>query len=291
MDNKTLLKLIQIAVKEFPKQIALHKKRAAHEKKMKKNMEPAINKHLKELKKQQKKEKSHPWRLCPGGEHWVRTHPLKVPVSAKNPSGVTERHGHCASNPSGKDYLYEDEMEEIAKNNFPKLKGPPAADDLGYKNGNDYDELIRGWVNYWNSVFKPKTPLDPDLVKALIASESSFNKNAHIKNKNIKNAKGLMQIIDQTQRVLKDPKGELKDHLVHVDQNKLFDPVKNIGAGTRWLFRKKEILDAKNGKDNSWFDVIRNYKALVKNTGNEKEIMDKLQRKYERLKKYGAKKQ
>jgi hypothetical protein len=289
MDNKKLLKLIKIAVKEFPKQIALHKKRAAHEKKMKKNMEPAVNKHLKELKK---KEKSHPWRLCPAGEHWVRTHPLKVSVSDKNPTGLTSRHGHCASNPSGKDFLYEDEMEEIAKNNFPKLKGPPTNNNLGYPNGNDYDELIRGWVNYWNSIFNSKIPLDPDLVKALIATESGFNKDSHVKNKRVKNAKGLMQITDQTQRILKDPKGELKDHLVHVAQNKLFDPVKNIGAGTRWLFRKKEILDARNHKDNSWFDVIWDYKGFDKNNPTKvgKREIDRIFNFYNKLKQNAVKK-
>lgn len=50
---------------------------------------------------QEQADKTHPWRLCPVGEHWVRTHPLTVPPSAKNPDGdMTTRHGHCAGNPS-----------------------------------------------------------------------------------------------------------------------------------------------------------------------------------------------
>ncbi len=39
----------------------------------------------------------HPWRMCPYGEHWVKTHPE---------GSVTTRHEHCARNPSGKDQLY-----------------------------------------------------------------------------------------------------------------------------------------------------------------------------------------
>ena len=42
---------------------------------------------------------------------------------------------------------------------------------------NDYDQLITGWVKYWNEVLKTKIPLDPNFVKALMASESSFNSN------------------------------------------------------------------------------------------------------------------
>jgi hypothetical protein len=34
---------------------------------------------------------------------------------------------------------------------------------------------------YWNEVLKPETPLDPNLVKALIATESAFEKNSGIK--------------------------------------------------------------------------------------------------------------
>src|SRR6266404_3451949 len=61
----------------------------------------------------------HPWRACPYGEHWVRTHPLSIPPSKTNPEGsVTTRHEHCASNPSGKDQLFPEEIQEIASQNF-----------------------------------------------------------------------------------------------------------------------------------------------------------------------------
>jgi hypothetical protein len=58
----------------------------------------------------------HKWRLCPYGEHWVKEHALKVPSSAKNPSGyMTVRKAHCAKNRTGKDQLYADEILEIGK--------------------------------------------------------------------------------------------------------------------------------------------------------------------------------
>ena len=123
------------------------------------------------------KKRVHSWRLCPIGEHWVSTHPLKVSPSGRSPAGaVTVRHGHCAKNPSGKDQLYPVEIKAIAEQHFSKVKAHPCSIDLGYeKSGKAYDELIAGWVQYWNDVLGPSEPLEPNLIKALIASESGFN--------------------------------------------------------------------------------------------------------------------
>jgi len=40
------------------------------------------------------KRKKHPWRQCPLGEHWVSEHPRAVPISEKNPDGITVVDGH-----------------------------------------------------------------------------------------------------------------------------------------------------------------------------------------------------
>ncbi|MEW6055924.1 MAG: hypothetical protein AB1540_04850 [Bdellovibrionota bacterium] len=90
------------------------------------------------------KEKTHPWRLCPAGQYWVRTHPRHVQPSPKNPTGLTEVEGHCKTNPSRKDQIYLDEIGQIATDQFSRLKGSPKADDLDYPKGNDFDVLIRG---------------------------------------------------------------------------------------------------------------------------------------------------
>ena len=139
--------------------------------------------------------KAHAWRLCPVGEHWVTTHPLRVPPSKTNLEGsTTTRRGHCAKNPSGKDQLYPDEIAEISINQFKDLKNKPCDLNLGFKkNGNSYDDLIAGWTQYWNEVLQPITPLDPNTVKALIASESSFDPKAlaNKKNKNSVNNRNI----------------------------------------------------------------------------------------------------
>jgi len=147
----------------------------------------------------------HPWRVCPYGEHWVRTHPLHVPPSKTHPEGsVTTRREHCARNPSGKDQLYPEEIQEIANQHFSDLKSKPCLIDLGYHNkGGKYDNLIAGWVQYWNDVLKPDESLDPNLVKALIASESRFEPTLLANKNNSNSARGLTQI---TRERRKNPK-------------------------------------------------------------------------------------
>ena len=59
---------------------------------------PKAKKQVPPKKKSKLPKKTHAWRLCGPGEHWVRTHSLKVPPSRKDPTGsITTRHGHCAN--------------------------------------------------------------------------------------------------------------------------------------------------------------------------------------------------
>ncbi|MBN1114934.1 MAG: lytic transglycosylase domain-containing protein [Oligoflexia bacterium] len=201
--------------------------------------------------------KTHKWRQCPLGEHWVITHPMHT-KSGK----VTTRRGHCAKNPSKKDQIYTDELNYIADRYFEKLSGPPAKKALNYPQGNKFDKYIRGWCKYWNDIFKPEELLDPDLVKALIATESGFRATIIIKDgRGQGHATGLMQVTDTTQKILCDEKGELRDHLVNVDQKDLINPSLNIAAGIRWLFRKREIASSRLGRKPTWFETIMLYKG------------------------------
>lgn len=134
---------------------------------------------------------------------------MHIEPSKSHPDGKTTRQYHCAFNKNRKDILVPLEMELIAEEYFQSLTGAPKADDLGYKNGNAYDHLIRGWTRYWNEVIMPATPLDPDWVKALIATESAFNPKAGIQPKR-KKAKGLMQLFPETTEALRNERGELK---------------------------------------------------------------------------------
>ncbi len=176
----------------------------------------------------------HPWRACPYGEHWVTVHPLNVPPSKTHPEGaLTTRHGHCAHNPSRKDQLYPDEIREIANRHFLNTKNKPCPLSLKFPNGSKFDDLIAGWTQYWNEVLQPAEPLDPNFVKALIATESGFNPNLLANKKNQKSARGLMQILDATRKILDDGTGEIKDHYITATRSDLNEPSINICAGIR----------------------------------------------------------
>jgi Transglycosylase SLT domain len=230
-----------------------------------------------------KKPKSHAWRICPGGEHWVSTHPRRTR------KGVTQVDGHCRLNPSRKDQIYSEELSQIAEKYFSKIDTQPKADNLGFNyRGNRYDILIAGWTKYWNEVLLPKEHLDSNLVKALIATESGFDREAKIKaGKKAGYARGLMQVTDWALEILKDEKGELRDHLVDLDQKDMSDASLNIAAGIRWLHRKRETASAKLKRQASWLEAAADYKSYLeqwKKDSNHKQ-MNKLIKYYERLKK------
>lgn len=220
--------------------------------------------------------RTHSWRLCPPGEHWVRAHPLRLPPSEKNPLGsTTTRRSHCANNPTGKDQLYPDEILEIAEKHFTGLKNGPCGIDLGFKGkGKKYDHLIAGWTQYWNDVLNSSDPLDPNLVKALIASESGFRPGILAKQKDPTSARGLMQVLDSTRKILGDEKGELKDHYLTLRRADLDDPNVNICAGIRWLFQKRKLAGSR-GREATWVETIYKYKGAATVTPKRAaEIMD-----------------
>ncbi len=227
----------------------------------------------------------HHWRVCPYGAHWVRTHPLRTKPSKRNPLGsITTRHNHCAKNRSGKDHLYPEEIQEIAQQNFAGVKHQPCALDLNFPKGNDFDKLIGGWVQYWNEVLIPNVPLDPNLAKALIASESKFDEKSLFNPKNSDSARGLMQINNQGRKSLGDAKGELKDHFVNASKAELNDPNINICSGIRWLFHKKKLASSKLRQEASWLEAVAEYKGLSKaEPKRQKELLQRFVEKYEAL--------
>ena len=136
------------------------------------------------------------------------------------------------------------EMQEIADERFSKLKNKPCPLSLRFRNGAKYDDFIAGWVHYWNDVIGDKNPLGPNMVKALIASESGFRPRLLADKKNANSARGLTQILNETRMILGDELGELKDHYVSVKREELNDPNVNICAGVRWLFQKRILASA-----------------------------------------------
>lgn len=236
-----------------------------------------------------KKPDVHPWRACPYGEHWVRTHPLHIPPGKTHPAGgITTRHEHCAHNPSGKDQLYPDEIQKIASQHFSGVKNKPCSLSLKFKNGSRYDDLIAGWVRYWNEVLKPDVPLEPNLIKALIASESGFNPEKLANPKNSNSARGLTQITNDTRKLLGGGTGGLKDQLITATKADLNDPNVNICAGVRWLFEKRRLASSRQQNPASWVDAIWEYKGIKSASGKDAEKIKKIFKSlYERYQKCG----
>lgn len=103
----------------------------------------------------------------------VREHPLHVPVSEKNPTGITIRDRHLRRLKGT--YLDAAEIEPVFKNYDRKGIVYPTKSKLKeYKDADKYDDVIAVWTDYFNKKFNAEPPLDPDVVKALIASESGF---------------------------------------------------------------------------------------------------------------------
>ena len=228
--------------------------------------------------------KVHPWRKCVLGQHWRRDHDVRPHLRKGRPVKGSHHKASCNPNKSEKDTLYEVEIEAMALEFFAGLSGPPKADDLSdlqYKRGNEFDIFIRGWTKYWNDVLEASTPLDANLIKALIATESSFKPALVIKDgKGQGKARGLMQVTDTTLRILQNQKGELKDHLVILSKKDMLTPNLNICAGIRWLFRKGEISESRRGSSSDWVKTI----ALYKGYPEKHSQIEKLKKLYERLK-------
>ena len=217
------------------------------------------------LDKAAKDDKAHPWRICPLGKHFVRTHLEHIPPSKTHPQGeVITRHEHCAQNPSHKDMLSLDEIHAIATHYFENLPGPPTAGVLiKFHKADNYDALIRGWVRYWNEIFDFEVPLNPNLIKALMATESSFDEQA-ISPNHKNRARGLLQITEETLHVLNDHNGELSNYLMFIRAKDLFDPSVNVCSGVRWLFRKQITASSRLKRKATWEEAIIEYKAYWK---------------------------
>ena len=190
----------------------------------------------------------------------VRDHILTVPVSRKNPTGKTIRDHHIRRLP-GTD-LDKDQILDVFKNYDRKGLSYPTAKKLlkDYKNSDDFDELIAVWIDYFSKKFA-KQALDPNSVKALIASESSFQVDP--KDKRI--ALGITQITKKTLIIVQDPKGEAKEFIFkEIRQKDLKEPEIAIPLAVRWLYRKQQTARSKLGREPSHEEIVMEYKGWLK---------------------------
>jgi len=193
-------------------------------------------------------DKSHPWRRCTRGKHFVKEHMLH---------GTRKVREHCAFNPSHKEELSYDEIQYITQKYFNDLSGPPTAGILKFADADTYDRFIRGWTYFWNDIFKPSDLLNANYIKALIATESGFRKNPPEN----PHAHGLMQLLHQSFADLQDTKGELHDYLIRASWEKILDPSTNICMGIRWLFQKRYLLAVRLKREVTWEEAVIEYKS------------------------------
>lgn len=190
----------------------------------------------------------------------VREHPLRVPISKKNPTGITIRDRHVRRLKGT--YLDLSEIEAIFKNyDRRNLIYPPPKKLDKYKNADKYDEVIAIWTDYFNKIFNAVPPLEPNVVKALIASESGFCADPPEN----KVALGITQITKDTLKILQDPNGEAKDFIfTKIRQKDLKDPNIAIPMGVRWLFRKRATATNQLKRHPDHEELILEYKGLLK---------------------------
>lgn len=198
--------------------------------------------------------KRTPWRVCPLGQYWVSRHDRPYP------SGISDVDGYCRSYKKNKDVIHFDELRLIEMTKLFNEALTPNSFKTRPEWGKEFDKKIAGWVRYWNETLELKNKIDPNIIKALIASESSFNPIAYTKKKQ---ARGLIQIIPETRRILRNTKGEIKNHYVDVTPDQLFDPSVSIAAGIRWLIRKQETASRKLKREASWKEAILEYKGIL----------------------------
>ena len=213
-------------------------------------------------------ETAHEWKICPIGEYFVRGSHVDNYTTGSGKS-VKEhlRRQHCREYSKHhnvnilslsevkaiNDFFISKEFKNIKLMNFDKKEGA-------------YDSRIAGWVSFWNDILKPSIPLDPNFMKALIDSESTFDPNA---NRNYKGkdpnrvGRGIGQITPNTAKILMGKGNELKDHFIDIDGDKLYDPDLGLAAGVRWIYRKKDFASSKLKREATWLEAVEAYKGVL----------------------------
>jgi hypothetical protein len=211
----------------------------------------------------------------------VHEHPMHVPVSKKNPSGFTIRDQHLRR--VNGTFLNREEIDSVFTNYDRKALIYPTSKKLEFENCDNYDDIIAVWTDYFNRKFSSAPRLDPDVIKALIASESEFVENPP-KNKK---AFGITQITLETFNTLQDPNGEVKEFIFKdIRKKDLKDPSINIPMAIRWLFRKKRLAEGKLGRTADTEEIILEYKGLLRSkTDFKNSALEKFRKHYAELKK------
>ena len=178
---------------------------------------------------------------CPPGQHYVRGHLRRTKKSGLVP--VTD---HCRTNSQNQVDLLDASNLRYLYNNRPQKQYPKLPAIKGFKGFHQYDPMIQFWTEYWKNKKVLSDEVDPLLIKAMIAAESSFRPGVRT-NDPRSTATGLMQLTSSTLKTFKgnpDRKGyiEVKHDPVYLEDDERLDPLANIATGIRWLGHKMEVL-------------------------------------------------
>lgn len=208
--------------------------------------------------------------MCPLGYHIVRGHERICTSGTRTwvDTHMRKNRGrrHEMHLPENLLFLYQNNKKKYKK--LQPIKGFPGYHEL--------DPIIQFWLEYWGSKFKKFPIVDPLLIKALIAQESSFNPKAdpHVSHSS---AYGLMQIVDESRKALTGKnKSSVTQDFITVNRKDLEDPVVNIAVGVRWLVVKYFNAYKKTG--NKVHNMIKIYYGSKSEAENEKYLQKILKR-------------
>ena len=176
-------------------------------------------------------------------------------------NGVVHRvEAHCRKNSKSKvNFLYKSNINYIFDKYENNFKYKKLNRIKGYKQDKgQYDILIQFRLKYCKSKGLINEDIDPLLVKALIAAESSFRERVITKMPN-SSATGLMQLLKTTMNILsKKISKEVRVANIDINQEEAREALVNIAAGTRWLIFK--ITTSPNRKSKS--QKVRMYSGV-----------------------------
>ena len=217
---------------------------------------------------------------CPPGQHYVRGHLRRTKKSGLVP--VTD---HCRTNSQSQVDLLDASNLRYLYDNRPQKQYPKLPAIKGFKGFHQYDPIIQFWTEYWKNKKVLPDEVDPLLIKAIIAAESSFRPGVRT-NDPRSTATGLMQLTSSTLKTLRgnpDRKGyiEVKHDPIYLEDDERLDPIVNIAAGTRWLGHKIKTSRKRNSKDiaerifagvkfyHSWTQIGENHAKKIYRYYNE----------------------
>lgn len=209
----------------------------------------------------------------------VKEHPRKVPVSKKNPNGITIVDYHLRHIDG--QYLDLKMIQNTFDSYDKKNLIYPTKGKLPHLRSDNFDDYIAVWSDYFSKKLNLKTPLDPNMLKALIASESSFNPLA--KNKT---ALGLTQITKDTLKIIQDLNGEVKDFVFKdIRQKDLKNPNVSVAMATRWLAYKQNYANKILKRNPTSDEIIQLYKGILNDKSAAAKIqMDSYRKNYAKIK-------